>query len=460
VDRWSHPVFQRAHRNARHLIDRGSDPLRVVCDRAHEKGMLFYPTLLVQQGRGDRETDVRCSEFRFNNTHLEIGAPGDLDPSFPGYTFLDFSHEEVREERFALIDETLKNYPVDGFELQLNYGLYYFHPDRVDQGREIMTEWIRRIHRRVKESGDQRELAIRVPASLDGCYSLGLDVRRWIRDGLVDTLIGQGFSGPELMHQMINFRPLVQAARGYPCRIMAAIQSLVDSDRLYQGTIEIIRAAACNYWDQGVDGLYLAHWFANWPYDASFYEKLRELPHPDIMATRDKFYYLPTTTGRYEKPELEPGLSMDLPVVLEEEKAIALPFIITDDIPGWEATGRIHEVILRFRIMNITEQDRLSFALNGQRLPDRMRRVINEMYRMKAPRYRTGSGYWFVFRLKPGFRPVRGANTLRVTLHSRTPDLIPEPMLRDVELEIKYLMGKHFNRGQDSDLGPYEYANI
>ena len=29
----------------------------------------------------------------------------------------------------------------------------------------------------------------------------------------------------------------------------------------------MIRAAACNYWDQGIDGLYLAHWFSNWPYE-------------------------------------------------------------------------------------------------------------------------------------------------------------------------------------------------
>ena len=108
--------------------------------------MLFYPTLLVQQGRGDRDEDVRCSDFRFENTHLEIGAKGDLDNDFPGLTCLDFRHREVREERFAVIEETLNAYPVDGFELQLNYTPYYFHPDAVEEGREIMTGWIGRVH--------------------------------------------------------------------------------------------------------------------------------------------------------------------------------------------------------------------------------------------------------------------------------------------------------------------------
>ena len=230
---------------------------------------------------------------------MEIGAAGDLDPSFPGNTYLDFKHQEVRDERFALIEETLTRYPVDGFGLQLDYGLHYFHPREVEAGREIMTKWIARVYKAVKESGEDRELAIRLPASIEGCLSIGLDVREWMRQGIVDVLIGQTFSSPELLNQMTDFRPLVEAAKDSECRIHAALHSHIDSDRLGEATIEMIRAGACNFWNQGVDGLYLAHWFGNWPYDASFYEKLRELPDPEVMAPRDKFYFIPTITGRY-----------------------------------------------------------------------------------------------------------------------------------------------------------------
>ena len=176
--------------------------------------MRFYPALLVQQGRGDRETDVRCSDFRFENAHLEIGAAGDLDPGFPGVTCLDFKHEAVREERFALIEETLTNHAVDGFELQLNYQPYYFHPDEVHRGRDIMTDWIRRIYEAVKKSGADRDLVLRIPASIDGCFQVGLDVREWLRLGIADALIGQKFSEPELHDPGIDFRPLVQVAEG------------------------------------------------------------------------------------------------------------------------------------------------------------------------------------------------------------------------------------------------------
>ena len=53
--------------------------------------------------------------------------------------------------------------------------------------------------------------------------------------------------------------------------------------------------------------------------------------------------------------------------------------------------------------------------------------------------------------------PVKGRNTVEVTLLKRDPDVTSEIYLRDVELEIKYLMGKNYHRDfVDTDLGPYE----
>jgi uncharacterized lipoprotein YddW (UPF0748 family) len=457
VKQWSHLIFRRAYQNAKELIDKGYDPLRVICERAHAKGLLIYPTLLVQQTTGVRGQDVRSSEFRFNNRRLEIGASGGIGVTYPeaALTCLDFKHPEVREERFALIQEALTRYPVDGFELQLDYVPYYFRPDEVDEGRKIMTEWIARVGAALRASGADRELAVRVPTNLEACYRLGLDVREWIRQGMVDVIIGQTYASPELMDQSADFRPLVAAAKGSACRVHAAIQSYVDSDRIAEGTVEMVRAAACNYWAQGVHGLYLASWFGNWPYQASFYQKLRELPHPDIMATKDKFYFVPTTTGRYEKPALEPGLTMQLPIRLEIKQPARVEFTVADDLPRWRKAGRVHEVLLRFRILETTELDRWRFRFNGETLPNSRLRKINEMYKMSAPRYRV-FGYWFVYRLDPEHWPKRGPNELEVTLQERDPDVVPPLVLRDVELEIKYLMGKTFRGEQEADLGPAE----
>ncbi|MCE2448567.1 MAG: hypothetical protein J4F35_09345 [Candidatus Latescibacteria bacterium] len=113
---WDHLVFQRAYRNAQQLIAEGRDLLHIVCDRARAKGLLIYPSLQVQADLGEG--------LRIGDTQLA-----------------DFARPEVREMRFALIEETLQNYPVDGFELNLNHyaGGAFFHPDDMERGRSIFT---------------------------------------------------------------------------------------------------------------------------------------------------------------------------------------------------------------------------------------------------------------------------------------------------------------------------------
>ena len=448
VKKWPHLIFRRAHQNARMMLDRGQDPLRIVCDRAQAKGMLIYPTLLVNQGLHGTspEEDVRASNFRWENRHLEIGAAGDLE-DFPGRTNLDFKHEQVREERFALIQEVLKNYPIDGFALHLNYPSppHLFHPDQVEAGRPILSEWVQRVYEAVKASGQDRELAINVPADLERAYGLGLDVRQWIRQGIVDVVIGETYN---LMDHQADFHPLVEAARGSSCRVHAAINGQVHSDRLKNATISIMRAAACNYWAQGVDGLYLDQWYARWPYDASFYEQLREVPYPDVMAPKDKFYYV-ATGANLRAPAPEPTLP--LPQELKTNRPVQAELEIADDLPSWDRLGRVHELLLRFRIGGTTELDRLSFKLNGRKLLQEEMRKINQMYVMRGPRGRI-FGYWFIFRLEPQQWPVKGKNRLEVTLLERDPDVTPPVELRDVELEVKYLRGKHSGRGRDPEV--------
>ena len=454
VEKWDHMIFRRTYQNAKHLIDEGNDPLRIVCERAHDKGMLLYPTLLVQRG-GINHAGVRCSDFRKLNPHLEIGAAGDLDPDFPGFDGLDLKHKEARDERFAIVEEVMTEYPVDGFELMLNHMPYFFHPKEIDSGRHLMTDWVGRVHEAVKRSGADRELVVRLPDGVEDCLSAGLDPEEWVRLGIVDVLVGEEFDDMYHSRPTDDYRPLLELAKGSGCRVHASLHSVVATDRLNNVPISMVRAMACNYWAQGVEGIYLAEWYNMWPYEATFYEKLREVPYPDIMATKDKFYFIATRTEGAAGDARAP-----LPAKLEVNKPVAIKFTISDDLPRWDSVGRVHEVLLRMRVIGNTELDRLSFKLNGQELPERLLRRINEMYRMSSPRYRVLGAYWYVFRLDREHWPVEGEYTIEVTLLQRDPDMVEEfCTLRDVEMEVKYLMGKSFHRGYvDPDLGPYEYV--
>ena len=139
---------------------------------------------------------------------------------------------------------------------------------------------------------------MRIPTSIAGCRSIGLDPETWIREGIADVLVAENFASMSLIDATADFRPLIAAAQDAECRVHGVIRNNVDSDRLDAAPIAMVRAAATNYWAQGVDGLNLVHWTGNWPYGPSFYEQLRELPHPDVMAVKDKIYAIPTPTGR------------------------------------------------------------------------------------------------------------------------------------------------------------------
>ncbi len=459
VDRWGHAVFHRAYQNVRGALNRGVDPLGVACERAQAKGMLLYPTLLLNQAqRGSSiDEDVRSSKFRFQNRRLEIGAKGDL-PNFPGRNNLDFKHEAVRQERFGLIEEVIQEYPIDGFELQLNYispGPYFFHPNEAAAGRPLMTAWLKRVHEALKASDPDRELVLRVPNDIDQGYSLGLDYREWIRQGIVDVLVGETHWGR--IDTMADFRPLVEAVKGSDCRAFAAINSIVSSDRLLSATIEMTRATACNYWQQGIDGLYLAQWFAgaNWPYRADFYAQLREIDHPDIMAPKDKFYaVMPKGDygGNRGVPPSEP--EPVLPIELKSGQTVRIDLTIADDLMHWDREGIVREVLLRLRL-GVNERERVSISLNGKVLPESSLKKINQMYKMYAPCRRIG-GYWFVFKLDRQYWPKQGRNRLEVTLTQRDPALTGQVRLGDVELETKYLVSRNFWVDDDPDVGPYE----
>ena len=130
----------------------------------------------------------------------------------------------------------------------------------MEEGRSILTEWVKRVYETVKASGANRELLIRVSTNLEASLSAGMDIEEWIRKGIVDTLVVQ--DRPSIVNQMADFRPLVKAARNSRTRILAAIQNVANTARVDVETVEMVRATACNYWAQGIDGLFLDRgWF-------------------------------------------------------------------------------------------------------------------------------------------------------------------------------------------------------
>ena len=201
--RWNHMVFQRAYRNAAKLIAEGNDPLRLICDRAHEKGLLVYPSL-----------QLPIALHRDQDRVLTIGAAGAAPDEASGQA--DYAQRAVRDQRLAIIAEAVANYPLDGFELNFSfYGRsHFFHPDQVEIGRGIMTDWLAAVRDVVKKGNPDRELAVRLGTSIDGALTAGLDPAAWMQQGLVDVVTAENFAPMSQIDVTADFRPLGEAASG------------------------------------------------------------------------------------------------------------------------------------------------------------------------------------------------------------------------------------------------------
>jgi len=189
------------------LLAAGTDPLRVMADFGREKGIEIFWSFRLNDTHDGSTTDYGPIMFRANQLKQEhpewlIGTPT-KKPKFGAWSAVDFSRPEIRDLAFRLVEEVCQNYPVDGFEID-----FFRHPvffkraaqtgtECSDEERGVMTDLMQRIRTMTEREGMKRGrpllLAIRVPDSTDYCRAIGLDLDRWLADGLVDLLITSGY---------------------------------------------------------------------------------------------------------------------------------------------------------------------------------------------------------------------------------------------------------------------------
>jgi hypothetical protein len=113
----------------------------------------------------------------------------------PGYYAhaLDYAHAAVRDHYRALIAETLQRYDLDGLELGFMRAPYLFSKGKEQEGRQILTDWLRGIRSLTDDAAQRRghavKLGVRVPSCPDTALGLGLDAPAWAKEGLVDLVV-------------------------------------------------------------------------------------------------------------------------------------------------------------------------------------------------------------------------------------------------------------------------------
>ncbi len=420
LDQFTHMHEWRASENIASLIERGLDPLEILIERAHAKELEFFASLRLTHGGNPENVDTPDTP-QFKIDHPQWCLRGDEADPLRRFHF-NWVFPQVRQERFALIEETANHYQVDGLELDCTFSPYFFEADEVRENAPILTEFVRQargaVDRAAAKRGQKIALGARVLPALSSNLEAGMDVAAWLQQELLDFVVPNIYQ-----HRQVDadapFEWLLELARPTGCQVYPALQDKVCSEGEKAAGADHYRAAAAAYFQKGADAIYLPGYFP-WPIGAEERQVLSEIRDVDILAESAKHYVVP----RHHPEAARYGYDTQLP----------LPLQVGLEAPG--QTVRLYAAddparagaILKLLLLELTSLDALTVSLNGAVLPAETRRRFSHGYTYSWLEFTLDSRVWH-----------RGYNEVGVALPARPQKLAScQVVLESVELVVNY----------------------
>jgi len=419
--------------NIRALLKAGKDPIRILQDRTHELRMQFWLSMRMNEQHEDdvKRFGSKISEFKKANRHLLIGKDfargiGAYCDKY-GYTWTwDYARREVRDRQLAVLVELLENYSLDGLELDFCRGPWYFKDGKAQAGMPLMTESIRQVRSAVDRTAAAKDrritLAVRVRPLFERNERLGLDVRRWIKDELVDLVTPMD---PGYLDMGADLRSFVEAARGTAVSIAGGIE---PNTRGYGRNSPAQQfAAASAFLDQGADAVYLFNFDCHRrrgrknAYTPEEIDTLKQLDRPETYQRRNKHYFVTRDPrGRLAGA----GGTMPLPARLTTtDSPRAFTIHVGDDLARARETGAVEDVRLRLGLDgHQPDNHTLKVWINGQLLDNARRKVAEDGQRLTHH----------------AVPARRGQNVVRIALVERRPQARGPLRVETIELLIDY----------------------
>ena len=377
--------WTRVTANVKALARGGRDPLRLVVDFAHERGMEALASVRMNDVHDSFMDPNAMTIWKRTHPELMVDTTGML-PEFELYASAqDFSHEAVRQRKLEIIEEICQRYDVDGFELD-----YIRHPvlfSRRLRGEpctreeiDIITSMMRQIREMTDAAADARDrpmlIAVRVPDSFILCLDNGMDLQAWLEQDLVDILIAGGGYAPF----SLPVEEFVRAARPqgvpvYPC-VNQGTADNVSAGAFLEG----VRGLASNWYRAGADGLYF--WNLGTPFEFKTgdellekrgwcYACLDEVGDPETLAGKDKLFCADRCAGGVFLYYAHVSSRWPLPLaskrgILRTGVIGRVPLVVGDPVE----TSPPARATLTIEFDDAAWKDALLFRLNGEELRD------------------------------------------------------------------------------------------
>jgi hypothetical protein len=238
--------------NAWELFKQGIDPYSVWIQRCREKGVSPWVSI--------RMNDVHwvtvSNYFRnatFCRTRRDLWRNQDAKGDWNDYC-LDYRHQEVRDYTFAQVAEMLERWDMDGIELDWMRSPLQFRKGHERSDAHFLTEFMRRVRRQVQEVSKKRgrkiRIAVRLPRSPQLAEKAGYDADVWLREGLMDLIVGSSVFWPDPELPVATWLAFIEKHN-------PSVRFLPSIDCFQLPDVAHFRGMASCYYRWGAKGLYL-----------------------------------------------------------------------------------------------------------------------------------------------------------------------------------------------------------
>lgn len=348
-DTASYQNFKKYYLNFLNLEKEGTDLIAASLNRAKKDGMETFISYRMNDLHFN-DTTTHCpivySDFWYSHPEYWIN---DATPGWNASRALDFAHKEVRAQKLAMITEQLEKYDmIDGFDLDFMRFIVYFKNGEGRKNAALMTQLVKDIRAKVDsvsaKRGHKLLLSVRVPPTVETCLDKGLDVREWIRLGLVDFVsIGVHWRGDPSL-------PVAQFKKELGAAQIPVYASIDDGGYRQRETFShgMLRGMASHILAQGADGLYLFNQYYseyNSKYNGNIHledggqvcrvnapQLLKEMGSLETLKYRNKIYCLNDSSGEYGmKPvsplplEVAPNNASDAKIYIGDNPELTVP---------------------------------------------------------------------------------------------------------------------------------------
>jgi hypothetical protein len=337
------------------LLARNLDPIQIMADFCHKHNIEIFWDMRMNDTHdamiGGYGPYLR-PKFKLDHPEYLCGT-AERQPKCGTWTSVDFAQPEVRDLAFRFFEEVCNKFDIDGIELDFLRHACFFKsvanggtasPAELD----MMTDLVRKTRRMTEEAGLKRGrpilIAIRVPDSVEYCKGIGLDVEKWLAEGLVDVLSGSCY------FQLNPWPYLIELGHKYGVPVYPCLsESRVKGEtRFSRQSPESYRARAMRAWFQGADGIYVFNYFN--PRGPIW----RELGDPKALRTMNKLYFVTVRDGSPERYLVNGSRYHHLPILtptrlwaVYPDKPTDVHLTVGDDVAGpqkegWRATVTCH----------------------------------------------------------------------------------------------------------------------